>query len=78
MNILIITLCYTSLVKGCFYFPPLSDYKRLNLLGNKFVYEDYWDLPKIDFEEAKEEAVMLIGGTLDRKEIEQAFSLVLF
>ena len=61
IRLLLISLCYFS-VEGCFYYPPLSDYKRLGLLGNKFVYQDYWDLPKTDLEEAKEEAVMLIGG----------------
>ena len=65
--LLFITLFYdysNSSVQGCFYFPPLSDYKRLGLLGNKFVYQDYWEPPQIDLVEAKEEAVMLIGGTV--------------
>lgn len=59
------SLIFTTLLasaNACFYYPPLSDYKRLDLLEQKFEYQNYWPPPKVRLEDSKEEAIMLIGG----------------
>lgn len=65
MLLLIIYNWIVGLSRGCFYYPALTDYKKLGWLGNKFEYLNYWQLPSVTMENAQEEAVMLIGGIIE-------------
>ena len=53
---------YPYFTKGCsFFYPEMTDYKKLNMLGDTFEYE-YWQYPNMTLKNAEEEAIMLIGG----------------
>jgi hypothetical protein len=63
--VVVVTVIVAGLIQrleGCIYFSPMSDYKKLGLLGDKFVYNQRWQLPNVSPEGTEEEAVMLIGG----------------
>ena len=50
---------------ACMFYPQMIDFKEMGLLGDTFEYKKYWKLPKVKLEDAEEEAVMLIGGSIN-------------
>ena len=53
---------FSYFTKGCsFFYSEMLNYKKMNLLGDTFEYEN-WQYPNMTLKNAEEEAIMLIGG----------------
>jgi len=69
MELVVTLLAWTFLflvldLEACFFYSS-SNYKQLGLMGDdRFYYSNYWRLPEAAPEDAEDEAVMLIGGTI--------------
>ena len=55
------------LSSACFFYPALTDYKKLGMLSKTYEFSNYWTLPQATLENTQEEAVMLIGGVMLKK-----------
>ena len=64
MKLALIFLYLTRELEACFLYSS-TNYRQLGLLGDdRFHYSGYWRLPPATPEDAEDEAVMLIGGTV--------------